>query len=157
MYTEDVENINGTNQGRDSLIRYGLFPQEHKGWRKGTRVIGESLYSDQHILKESKTRCKNSAVSWIYYKKAYNMVPRSWIIDCLKIYKTSDEVIKFSGETINNWRVDFKAGGKSLAEVKIQSGMFQGNALWLLQFVIATMLLNQILRKCTGGYKLHKS
>ena len=30
---------------------------------------------------------KNLAVVWINYKKTYDMVPQSWIINCLKMYK----------------------------------------------------------------------
>ena len=52
--------------------------------------------------------------------------------------------------------MELKAGGKSLAEVKIQRGIFQGDALSLLLFVIAMMPLNLILRKCTARYKLSK-
>ena len=48
------------------------------------------------------------------------------------------------------------AGGKSLAEVKIQRGIFQGNELSPLLFEIAMMSLNHILKKWTGGYKLRK-
>ena len=44
-----------------------------------------------------------------------------------------------------------------MAETKIQSGIFQGDALSLLLFIIAIMPLNQILRKCTAGYKLSRS
>ena len=47
-------------------------------------------------------------------------------------------------------------GGQSLAEVKIQRGIFQGDALSPLLFVIAMMPLNHILRKCIAGYKLSK-
>ena len=43
------------------------------------------LYIDQYILNESKTRRKNLAMAWIDYKKAYDMVPQSWIINCLKM------------------------------------------------------------------------
>ncbi len=50
-----------------------------------------------------------------------------------------------------------KAGGKSLAEVRTQSGIFQGDALSPLKFVITMIPLNCILRKCTGKYKLSKS
>ena len=50
-----------------------------------------------------------------------------------------------------------RVGGKSLAEVKIQRGIFQGVALIPLLFVIVIMPLNHILRKSGGGYKLTKA
>ena len=58
---------------------------------------------------------------------------------------------------MKNWRVELTAGEKSLAETKIQRGIFQGDALSPLLFIIAKMPLNHILRKCTAGYKLSKS
>ena len=41
---------------------------------------------------------------------------------------------------------------KSLAEAKIQRGIFQGEALSPLLFLIIMMSLNHILRNCTSGY-----
>ena len=63
-----------------------FFHEEQKGCRKGSRGTAELLYIDQHILSESKTRQKNLAMALIDYKKAYDMVPKSWIIKCLKMY-----------------------------------------------------------------------
>ena len=48
------------------------------------------------------------------------------------------------------------AGGKSFPEVKIDIDIFQGDALLQLLFEITMMLLNQIRRKYTAGYKLTK-
>ena len=48
------------------------------------------------------------------------------------------------------------AGGKSLAEVKIQRGVSVRDALSPLLFVIAMISLNHLFRKCTGGYKVTK-
>ena len=100
---------------------------------------------------------KNLAMAWIVYKKAYDMVPHSWKINSLKMYKISYEVINFVDITIKTWRVESTAGGRRLAEAKIRRGIFQGDALSPLLFIIAMMPLNHILRKCTAGYKLSRS
>ena len=55
------------------------------------------------------------------------------------------------------WRVELTVRGQSLAEVKTQRVIFQGDTLSALLFVIAMMPLNHILWKCTAGYKLSKS
>ncbi len=79
----------------------------------------ELLYIDQHILNESKTRRKNLSMAWIDYKKALDIGPQSLIINCLKMYKISDEVMNFIEKTMKTWRVELTAGGRSLAETKI--------------------------------------
>ena len=73
------------------------------------------------------------------------------------MYKISHEVINFIEKTIKIWKVELTAGGRSLAEVNIQRFIFQGDALSPLLFIIAMVLLNHILRKCTARYKLNKS
>ena len=137
-----------------SLTSHSLFPEEQEGCRKGSCGTAELLYIDQHTLSESKTRRKNLAMAWIDYKKAYDMVLQSWIIKCLKMYKISHEVINFIEKTMKTRKVELIAGGKSLAETKIQRGIFQGNALLPLLFIIAMIPLNHILRKSTARYKL---
>ena len=96
-------------------------------------------------------------MAWIDYKKAYDIVPQSWIINCLKMYKISHEIINFIEKSMKNWRIELTARGKSLAETKIQRGIFQGDALSPLLFIISMMSLNYILRKCSAGYKLSRS
>ena len=60
-----------------SLTRRGLFPDEQKGCRKGSRGTAELLYIDQHIQIDSKIRRMNLAMAWIDNKKAYDMLPQS--------------------------------------------------------------------------------
>ena len=74
-----------------SLTSRGLFLEEQKGCWKGSRGTGELFYINQLTLNKSKTRQKNLAMAWIDNKKAYDLVPQSWIINCLKIYRISDE------------------------------------------------------------------
>ena len=75
-----------------SLISRELLPEEQKGCRRRHRGTVELLYRDQHILNESKTTRKNLAIALIDYKKAYDVVPQSWIIKCLKMYKIVHEL-----------------------------------------------------------------
>ena len=89
-------------------------------------------------------------------KKAYNMVPQSWILPFFIMYKIPDQVEQFIEKTMETWRVELTIAGKSLAEVKIQRAIFQGDAQSSILFVIAMMPLNHILRKCTAGYKFSK-
>ena len=72
------------------------------------------------------------------------------------MYKISDEVVNFIEKNTKTWRVELTAGG-SLAETKIQRGIFQGDTLSPLLFIITMMPLNHILRKCTSRYKLSRS
>ena len=51
---------------------------------------------------------------------------------------------------MENWWVELRV------KEKIQRGIYQGDAVSLLLFVIAMVPLNYILRKCTAGCKLRK-
>ena len=82
------------------------------------------------------------------------MVPQSWIINCLKMYKIQHEVINFIDKTMKTRRVELTAGGRSLAVIKIKRGIFQGDSPSPLLFLVAMIPLKHILRKCTARYKL---
>ena len=70
------------------------------------------------------------------------------------MYRISQEIINFIEKNMKNWTVELTAGGKSLAEKKAQIGIFQGDALSPLLFIISMIPQNHILRKCAVGYKL---
>ena len=59
-----------------------LLPEEQKGCRKGSRGNNDFLYIDRVVIKEVNSRNENLAMTSIDYKKAYDMVPHSWIIEC---------------------------------------------------------------------------
>ena len=105
------------------------------------------------LTKCEQDKTENSSYGLDWLKKTYDMVPQS----CLKIYKISHEVINLIEKTMQTWRVALTAGGRSLAETKIQRGIFQGDALSPLLFIIAMMQLDQISRKCIAGYKISRS
>ena len=52
------------------------------------------------------------------------------------MHKIPEQIVQFIEKTMQTGRVEVTAGEQSLAEVKIQRGIFQGDALSLLLFVI---------------------
>ena len=68
------------------LDQGNMLPEEQKGCRKGSWGTNDLLYIDRAVIKEIKSRNKNLAMAWIDFKKAYDMVPHSWIIECLDLF-----------------------------------------------------------------------
>ena len=54
-----------------------------------------TLHLSVHPQREQEQTEKSANGTWSDYKKACDMVPQSWIINCLKMYKISDEVVNF--------------------------------------------------------------
>ena len=69
-----------------------LLPEEQKGYRKGSRGTNDLLYIDRAVTKEVKSRNKNLAMTWLDYKKAYDTVPHSWIIECLDLFGAAENI-----------------------------------------------------------------
>ena len=116
MPTNDAEDTNNTNKGRDLLLanKPWFVPDKQKGCCKGSEAQ-QSYFTWTHS-KWKDTRRKNLAMAWIDYKKAYYMVLHSWIINCLKIYNISHEVINFIDKTMKTWWVELIAEGRRLAK-----------------------------------------
>ena len=52
---------------------------------------------------------------------------------------------------MENWKTDLETGGQILAGFKVQRGIFRGDTLSALLFVIAMIPLDYILRTFIGG------
>ena len=82
------------------------------------------------------------------------MASKSWIINCLKKYKISYEFINVIEKNLKTSREALTAAGRSIAEAKIQRGIYQGDALSPLLFIIVIIPLNHIFRKCIADTNL---
>ena len=59
---------------------------------KGSSGTNDLLYIDRAVIKEVEWRNKNLAIVWIDYNKAYDMVPHSWIIECLDLVGVAENI-----------------------------------------------------------------
>ena len=113
----------------DYLEKKMLLPEEKKGCRRKCKVTGDLLFINKMILQEVQMRKKNLAVPWTDYKKAYDMVPHSWNVECLGMVGVSEQIKLFLSESMKAWRFDLTCNNQSLGRVDIKRGIFQGDSL----------------------------
>ena len=92
-------------------------------------------------------------MAWIDYKKAYDMVPHSWISECLEMFGIANNVQDFLNNSMKSWKLELNASGKTLGEVDIRRGIFQGDSLSPLLFVLCMVPLTWFLRRAKAGYE----
>ena len=96
---------------------------------------------------------KNLVVAWINYKKAYDVVSHSCIVECLGMVGVSVQIKHFLCESMKAWSVDLTCNNQMLGGVDAKLGMFQGDSLSPLLFMLYIILLTVILRKSESAYQ----
>ena len=141
----------------DSMYAYldenSLLPSEQKGCKKRSRGTKDQLLIDQMVLRDCKRRHTNLAMAWVDYRKAYDMVPHSWIVECMEIFGIAENVKAFLTGSMSNWKTKLTSSGEYLGTVNVKRGIFQGDSISPLLFVLCMIPLSLILRKVTAGYE----
>ena len=142
MLAEEIyEHLEGKN----------LFPHEQIGCNKKSRGTKEQLLIDKTILRNCKNKKVNLAMAWIDYRKAYDMIPHLWILECMRLTGVSENIMQMVENSMQNWKTMLTSAGKELAEVHIRRGI-QGDSLSPLLFVICLIPMPLVLRKVKAGY-----
>ena len=134
-----------------------MLPSEQKGCRKETRGTKDQILIDRMVLKNCKRRHTNLAMAYVDYKKAYDMIPHSWILKSLQLVGAADNIVNVLEKSMTKWKVQLNAGDKILGDVNVKRGIFQGDSLSPLLFVICLIPMSLILRKMKAGYSLGKN
>ena len=107
---------------------------------------------DREVLKEVRRKKRFLSMAWIDYKKAYDMVPHSWILETLGMIKVAKNIEGLLKGSMADWKTVLTSNGQTLGEVDIRRGIFQGDTLSPLLFVVAMIPLTLLLRKEKMGY-----
>ena len=137
----------------DHLHTNSLLPDEQKGCRKQSRGTKDQLLIDREVLREARRKKRHLSMAWIDYRKAYDMLPHSWILETLGLIKVAKNIEDLLTKSMVDWKTVLTSGGERLGEVGIRRGIFQGDTLSPLLFVVAMIPLTLLLRKEVMGYR----
>ena len=142
----------------DHVIENEILPLEQKGVRRKARGCKDQLLLDKAITEDARRKRKALSMIWIDYKKAYDSVPHSWIIACLKLYKVNERIIEFIKHTMTKWKTKLtlhhEGGAIESDEITFLRGIFQGDTLSPLIFCLAMAPISHILKRNGIGYKI---
>ncbi|XP_047488218.1 uncharacterized protein LOC125038695 [Penaeus chinensis] len=141
------------DQMYDYLEKEHLLPDEQKGCRRKSRGTKDQLLIDKTILKDCRKRHTNLAMAWIDYKKAYDFVPHSWISECMEMFGIAGNVREFLQRSMVQWKLSLTSNGEELGDVDVKRGIFQGDSLSPLLFVLSMIPLSSLLRKVNVCYE----
>jgi hypothetical protein len=137
-----------------------IMSEEQKGCRKGSYGCKEQLLLNRMVMDDARTRKKNLSMAWIDYQKAYDSVPHSWIIECLRMYNINPVVVNFLERTMPRWKTVMSLKGQdstlTTREISIKRGIFQGDTLSPLLFCLALNPLSTELARTDCGYYVGK-
>ena len=87
-------------------------------------------------------------------KNAYDMIPHSWIVKCLRMFGAAENMVLLLERNMNQWQVELSAKRRTLRSINVRKGIFQGDCLSPLLFVFALIPLSMVIRRVKAGYDL---
>ena len=140
----------------NDLEREKILPEEQKGCKRGSRGTKDQLLIDKTVLKDFKKRYTNLSMAWIDYRKAYDLVPHSWVNECMEMFGIAENLRTFLQKSMQQWRASLTANGEDLGDVTVKREIFQGDSLSPFLFVLSIVPLSLILKKVNVCYKWGK-
>ena len=129
-----------------------FIPSQQKGCTQRSKGTKDHLLVDKMIMTDAKRGHKNLFMSWIDLRKAYDSVPHDWILFCLKSYGVHPKIIDFLQGTMKLWSTTLNVNSVSFGRVHINRGIFQGDSLSPLLFIMCLAPLSDILNRAGKGF-----
>lgn len=137
---------------------HGLIVEQQKGCKKGAFGCKEQLVVDSIIMKQAQVQNRNLHRGFVDYKKAYDMMPHSWLLFVLRLNKICEQIQGFLAYMMQNWRTAIVATSGSqqitTAKVSIKRGIFQGDTFSPLWFCLGLNPLSVLLEDSGIGFDI---
>ena len=140
--------------------RNGIVTEEHAAGKRGSWGCADQLLINKMIYEEVVSNRRNLVTVWLDYKKAFDSVHHSWILESLKLAKVPDVIIQAISQLMLKWRTQARLNsGKENIEtdfIKYLRGILQGDTMSLILFVLTVNPLSFLLSKYEG-YSIGKT
>ncbi|XP_045770460.1 uncharacterized protein LOC123870988 [Maniola jurtina] len=138
-----------------------ILAQVQNGCKARARGTKELLLIDTAICQQVRRNRKNLVAAWIDYKKAYDSVPHTWLMEIMRLYKVDATLCSFLDSCMSQWMTVLRQPGgdeffESAEPIRIKRGIFQGDSLSPLWFCLALNPLSTLLKDSGLGYRLRK-
>ena len=77
------------------------------------------------------------------------MIPNPWILESLGLVSTAQSIKNLLANTVNGWKTELTSNGQGLGKTDLKRGIFKGDSLSPLLFVITMipLLFEPLIRK----------
>jgi hypothetical protein len=140
----------------DHLIDNNIFPAEQKGSRRNVLGTKDQLLINKNIMNHAHKKKRNLATCWIDYRKAYDSIPHEWLIQIMQMMKLDQNVIRFLTSTMHQYKTTLVHNSEEIGDINIRRGIYQGDSLSPLLFIMSLFPLTKLLSDTNKGYKKNK-
>ena len=138
----------------DHVYRNNIITQEQAAGKRGIWGTLEQLLINKNIMKEVRKMRRNLITVWLDYRKAFDSIPHSWLIKSLKLAKIPNNIISAIKNLAESWYtiVHLNDNNETIVSdlIKIIKGIYQGDSLSVMLFVLALNPLSHLLRMRNG-------
>ena len=106
------------------------------------------------VLEEVIENRRNLYTVWLDYQKAFDSVPHSWLIKALELSKVPTEIVRTIKMLCSKWKTTLNMNSETESitteEIEFRRGIFQGDSLSVILFILSVNPLSFLLKKCNG-------
>lgn len=102
------------------LTQEEILPRKRKGCRKSSQGTKDHLAIGKTFLRHCEKHHTNIFVARIDFKKAYDMVPHSWIFECLKMFGVVNKITNFPIHYMKEWKTKLYSSNVFLVGINIK-------------------------------------
>ena len=95
-----------TERTYNFLDNNNILPTEQKRCKRGSYGCKDQLLINKMLLENNRSSCKNLNAAWIYYRKAFDSVPHSWLLRVLELYEVSPTIINCLKISTTKWKTN---------------------------------------------------